>query len=184
VEQGSRRVEGSCSRYLSSEGVATHLILTTPISFAPYARTLGTSAPCTRTHYTLRHAMSHPGYYCTPIHAHNFTYSLHLRTRSAPSQSFFTFPLKLYARSADTLCMTVTPVTYWTQKLELAQAQLATFQAWDACNPMKLTCVSFAMRDLDEAKQKLASAEHTEAAKAKAEAFNTLPWYKKLFRSA
>jgi hypothetical protein len=49
---------------------------------------------------------------------------------------------------------------------------------------MKLTCVSFAMRDIAEAKAKLASAERTETAKAKADAFNALPWYKKLFRSA
>jgi hypothetical protein len=80
--------------------------------------------------------------------------------------------------------MQTTPTVYWTQKLELAQAQLATFEAWDALNPMKLTCVSFAMRDIAEAKQKLASSERAEAAKAKADAFNALPWYKKLFRSA
>ena len=80
--------------------------------------------------------------------------------------------------------MQTTPTLYWTQKLELAQAQLATFEAWDALNPMKLTCVSFAMRDVAEAKQKLASSERTEVAKAKAEAFAALPWYKKLFRSA
>jgi hypothetical protein len=80
--------------------------------------------------------------------------------------------------------MQTTPVLYWSQKLELAQAQLATFEAWDALNPMKLTCVSFAMRDIAEAKAKLASAERTEVAKAKADAFSALPWYKKLFRSA
>jgi len=80
--------------------------------------------------------------------------------------------------------MQTTATLYWTQKLELAQAQLATFEAWSALNPMKLTCVSFAMRDIEEAKAKLASAERTEAAKAKADAFAALPWYKKLFRSA
>jgi hypothetical protein len=80
--------------------------------------------------------------------------------------------------------MQTTPTVYWNQKLELAQAQLATFESWDALNPMKLTCVSFAMRDVLEAKQKLASAERTEVAKAKATAFTALPWYKKLFRSA
>jgi len=80
--------------------------------------------------------------------------------------------------------MQTTPVLYWSQKLELAQAQLATFEAWDALNLMKLTCVSFAMRDIAEAKAKLASAERTEVAKAKATAFAALPWYKKLFRSA
>ena len=80
--------------------------------------------------------------------------------------------------------MQTTPTLYWTQKLELAQAQLATFEAWDALNPMKLTCVSFALRDIAEAKTKLASAERAETAKAKADAFNALPWYKQLFRSA
>lgn len=80
--------------------------------------------------------------------------------------------------------MQTTPTVYWTQKLELAQAQLATFESWDALNPMKLTCVSFALKDVAEAKQKLASAERTEVAVAKAAAFAALPWYKKLFRSA
>jgi hypothetical protein len=80
--------------------------------------------------------------------------------------------------------MHATPTAYWTQKLELAQAQLATFEAWSALNPMKLTCVSFAMRDVAEAQRKLASAQRTEAAKARSEAFNILPWYKRLFRSA
>lgn len=80
--------------------------------------------------------------------------------------------------------MQTTPTLYWTQKLELAQAQLATFEAWSALNPMKLTCVSFAMRDVAEAQQKLASAERTEVAKAKAEACAALPWHKRLFRSA
>ena len=80
--------------------------------------------------------------------------------------------------------MQTTPTTYWSQKLELAQAQLATFQSWDAINPMKLTCVSFALKDIAEAKQKLASAERTEVAVAKARAFAALPWYKRLFRSA
>ena len=80
--------------------------------------------------------------------------------------------------------METTPTLYWSQKLELAQAQLATFEAWDAINPMKLTCVSFATRDIAEAKAKLASAERTEAAIAKRAAYNALPWFKKLFRSA
>ena len=80
--------------------------------------------------------------------------------------------------------MQATPTIYWTQKLELAQAQLATFESWDALNPMKLTCVSFALKDVAEAKQKLASAERTEVAVAKAAAFAALPWYKRLFRSA
>lgn len=80
--------------------------------------------------------------------------------------------------------MQTTPTVYWSQKLELAQAQLATFESWDALNPMKLTCVSFALKDVAEAKQKLASAERTEVAVAKAAAFAALPWYKRLFRSA
>lgn len=80
--------------------------------------------------------------------------------------------------------METTPTVYWSQKLELAQAQLATFESWDALNPMKLTCISFALKDIVEAKHKLASAERTEVAVAKAAAFAALPWYKKLFRSA
>ena len=80
--------------------------------------------------------------------------------------------------------MQTTPVLYWSQKLELAQAQLATFEAWSALNPMKLTCVSFALKDIAEAQHKLANAERAEIAKAKVNAFNALPWYKKLFRSA
>jgi hypothetical protein len=80
--------------------------------------------------------------------------------------------------------MHATPTAYWTQKLELAQAQLATFEAWSALNPMKLTCVSFALKDIAEAQHKLASASRTEAAKAKVEAYNSLPWYKRLFRCA
>jgi len=83
--------------------------------------------------------------------------------------------------------MQATPTIYWTQKLELAQAQLATFESWDALNPMKLTCVSFALKDVAEATYKLASAERAEKLAtehaASVAAYNALPFIKRLFTS-
>ena len=68
--------------------------------------------------------------------------------------------------------------------LETLEAELATFSNWYDSNPMKSVCVDLTKRDIAYLKAKQESEAMTQAYKAKVNAFNALPWFKKLFRSA
>jgi hypothetical protein len=68
--------------------------------------------------------------------------------------------------------------------LATLEAELKTFTAWSDANPMKSVCISFTLEDIARINRAIESEARTEAAKAKAAAFNALPWFKKLFRSA
>jgi len=68
--------------------------------------------------------------------------------------------------------------------LATLEAELATFAAWADANPMKAVLVELTKRDIATIKSAQESQARTQAAIAKQAAFNALPWFKKLFRSA
>jgi len=63
-------------------------------------------------------------------------------------------------------------------------AELETFTAWSDANPMKSVCLAFTAEDIARLNRAIESEARTQAAIAKQAAFNALPWFKKLFRSA
>jgi hypothetical protein len=63
-------------------------------------------------------------------------------------------------------------------------SDLETFNTWSDTNPMKSVCIAFTLEDIARLRRAIESEVRTQAAIAKRAAFNTLPWYKKLFRSA
>lgn len=71
-----------------------------------------------------------------------------------------------------------------TKNLATLTADLATFNAWSDANPMKSVCISFTLEDIARLTRAQESEARTQAAIAKRAAYNALPWYKKLFRSA
>ena len=64
------------------------------------------------------------------------------------------------------------------------EADLETFTAWSDSNPMKSVLVELTNRDIARLQRATESEARTQAAIAKRAAYNALPWYKKLFRSA
>jgi len=68
--------------------------------------------------------------------------------------------------------------------LATLESELATFSNWYDSNPMKSVLVDLTKRDIAYLKAKQESEARTQAYKAKVNAFNALPWFKKLFRSA
>ena len=68
--------------------------------------------------------------------------------------------------------------------LATLEAELATFNTWSDSNPMKAVLVELTKRDIATIKAAQESEARKQAAIAKQAAFNSLPWYKKLFRSA
>jgi hypothetical protein len=68
--------------------------------------------------------------------------------------------------------------------LATLEAELTTFNAWSDSNRMKSVCIAFTLEDIARLKAKQESEARTQAYKAKVNAFNALPWFKKLFRSA
>jgi hypothetical protein len=71
-----------------------------------------------------------------------------------------------------------------TKNLATLEAELETFTAWSDANPMKATLVELTKRDIARLHRAQESEVRTQAAIAKQAAFNALPWFKKLFRSA
>jgi hypothetical protein len=71
-----------------------------------------------------------------------------------------------------------------TKNLATLESELATFEAWFDSNPMKKTLIELTKRDIARLKSAQESEARKQAAIAKQAAFNALPWYKKLFRSA
>lgn len=63
-------------------------------------------------------------------------------------------------------------------------SELATFTAWSDSNPMKTVLVDLTKSDIARLQRAIESEARTQAAIAKRKAFNALPWFKKLFRSA
>jgi len=64
------------------------------------------------------------------------------------------------------------------------ESELTTFSNWSDSNPMKSVCISFTHEDIARLKRAQESEARTQAAIAKRNAYNALPWYKRLFRSA
>ena len=68
--------------------------------------------------------------------------------------------------------------------LETLESELATFSNWYDSNPMKSVLVDLTKRDIAYLKAKQESEASTQAYKARTQAYNALPWFKRLFRSA
>jgi hypothetical protein len=70
------------------------------------------------------------------------------------------------------------------KNLATLEAELETFSNWFESNPMKSVLVELTKRDIATIKAAQESEARKQAAIAKRDAFNALPWYKRLFRSA
>jgi len=68
--------------------------------------------------------------------------------------------------------------------LATLQAELTTFNAWSDSNPMKSVCIAFTLEDIACLRRVQESEARTQVAISKRVAFNALPWFKRLFRSA
>lgn len=82
-----------------------------------------------------------------------------------------------------TYIMNTALVKHWETKLSQAQAELETYSAWSVLIPVRTSLIALASRDMFQARNELSKLERAEAAREAAEAFASLPWYKRLFRS-
>ena len=71
-----------------------------------------------------------------------------------------------------------------TKNIASLEADLETFNTWSDSNPMKAVCIAFTVNDIARLNRAIESEARTQAAIAKRNAFNALPWHKRLFRSA